>query len=132
MTQRKTWRCFFCDEVFTTPGAAADHFGSMFGSEPGCLVDFKVQVEAGGTPERGRGLLMALRKAEERIEQLQQQVLEGDYALEALEAQRSDFKRRWPDHGGNPVMAYDYLEGLLLVEREKVKELERQIREYTT
>lgn len=58
----RAWRCFHCDEVFTTPGAARDHFGGE-GAVAGCLID-RVALEEGGKPERGRGLLMALRKAE--------------------------------------------------------------------
>lgn len=27
MSNRKRWRCFFCDEVFTDAAAAAEHFG---------------------------------------------------------------------------------------------------------
>lgn len=61
---RRTWRCYFCDEVFTTPGAAADHFGASLMDKPGCLIDFQVATEEGGKPERGRGLLMALRKSQ--------------------------------------------------------------------
>jgi hypothetical protein len=61
------WRCYFCDEVFTTPGAAADHFGASLHDKPGCLIDYQVAVEEGGKPERGRGLLMALRKAEAEL-----------------------------------------------------------------
>jgi hypothetical protein len=52
------WRCFFCDEVLTTPGAARDHFGAdPFLSTAAC------QIKAG----EERGLLMALRKAEEEL-----------------------------------------------------------------
>lgn len=31
---RKTWRCFFCDEVFRSPKAAALHFGEFDSCEP--------------------------------------------------------------------------------------------------
>jgi hypothetical protein len=61
-----TWRCFHCDEVFTTVGSARDHFGLNDRDLPGCVID-KVMVEDGGKPERGRGLLMALRKAEAEL-----------------------------------------------------------------
>lgn len=27
MNDRKKWRCFFCDQVFTSRAAAAEHFG---------------------------------------------------------------------------------------------------------
>ncbi len=64
--QRKpevSWTCFHCGETFTTVGSAADHFGESPDREPGCLID-RVALEEGGKPERGRGLLMALRKEE--------------------------------------------------------------------
>lgn len=61
------WTCYFCGETFTTPGGAADHFGHAQHSTPGCLIDYQVQIEEGGKPERGRGLLMALRKAEAEL-----------------------------------------------------------------
>lgn len=31
---RKTWRCFFCDDLFTTQEAAAIHFGAFDSCEP--------------------------------------------------------------------------------------------------
>lgn len=63
------WVCFHCGERFTTYGSARDHFGKHEGAEAGCLID-RVALENGGTPERGRGLLMALRKAEAEIASL--------------------------------------------------------------
>jgi hypothetical protein len=57
------WTCFHCGETFATPGAAADHFGATPDRVAGCLID-RVALEEGGKPERGRGLLMALRQAE--------------------------------------------------------------------
>lgn len=74
------WRCFHCGEVFTTWGSAQDHFGVRDGVVPGCLID-QVAVEEGGKPERGRGLLMALRTAEAAYERLQAQQLEEDTTL---------------------------------------------------
>ena len=31
---KKQWRCFFCDDVFTSPKAAALHFGAFDSCEP--------------------------------------------------------------------------------------------------
>lgn len=75
---RPRWRCFFCDEVFTTPGGAADHFGSTLGDKPGCLIDYQVQVELGVNTQRGRGLLMELRRTQDQLRELQRQVGEDD------------------------------------------------------
>lgn len=33
---RKQWRCFHCDEVFTSPKWAAEHFGFDQGEAPAC------------------------------------------------------------------------------------------------
>jgi hypothetical protein len=51
--KRKTWRCFHCDDVFTSSRQARIHFGSTEGSTPGCLM--------GGAAS----LLEALREAED-------------------------------------------------------------------
>jgi hypothetical protein len=82
-----SWRCFFCDEVFTTVGAAADHFGHNQFSTPGCLIDYQVAVEEGGKPQRGRGLLMALRKAEAELESYRQEDTELHRALHAKDCE---------------------------------------------
>lgn len=66
------WVCFHCGERFTTVGGARDHFGATPESTAGCLID-RVAVEKGGEPHRGRGLLMALRKAEEQLASAQQE-----------------------------------------------------------
>lgn len=40
MTRRKTWRCFFCNETFTNPAHAAEHFGVQEGVSdiPACKI----------------------------------------------------------------------------------------------
>lgn len=45
-TEAKSWRCFHCDEVFTDPEAAREHFGDLGLSvgvvvwdEPACKID---------------------------------------------------------------------------------------------
>ncbi len=48
---RGPWESFHCGEVFTTVDAAAEHFGDAQDDAPGCL--------------------MALRKAEARIRELE-------------------------------------------------------------
>ena len=54
------WVCFHCGERFTTPGAAAIHFGKTPKSKAGCLI--KVGEE--------RGLLMEIRRLEAVIAEL--------------------------------------------------------------
>ncbi len=51
------WTCFHCGETFTTVGSARTHFGAQPAAVQGCML----RVQLG--PERG--LLMALRKAED-------------------------------------------------------------------
>lgn len=54
------WTCFHCGETFKTPGSARNHFGFDPSYDPACRI--KVGAE--------RGLVMALRKAEQEIEEL--------------------------------------------------------------
>lgn len=51
------WTCFHCGENFKTPDSARDHFGFDPSADPACRI--KIGAE--------RGLLMALRKAEDEI-----------------------------------------------------------------
>lgn len=55
----KSWTCFHCDETFTDEKLARLHFGPTVADEPGCLIKVRLGAE--------RGLLLALREAEERI-----------------------------------------------------------------
>ena len=54
------WVCFHCGERFTTPGAAADHFGTTPDATAAC------RIMAG----EERGMVMALRRAEDEIREL--------------------------------------------------------------
>lgn len=38
LTMKKRWRCFHCDDVFTSYYAAEIHFGRSEGQTPACLV----------------------------------------------------------------------------------------------
>jgi hypothetical protein len=53
--RRPSWRCFHCDEVFTTEHAARLHFGETECQDPAC------QIKAGAE----MSMLEALRRAEE-------------------------------------------------------------------
>ena len=117
------WTCFHCGETFTTQGSARDHFGAFEGADAGCLID-RVAIEEGGKPERGRGLLMALRKAEDRIAELVRELdsVENDARL----WHESEGERRRLQKGRDTswFMFLDSLEGERLVLAERVKELE--------
>lgn len=96
------WRCFHCDEVFTTWGSAQDHFGAVNGATPGCLID-RVAIEEGGKPERGRGLLMALRKAEDAHRELLRRQCDEDTELHreiaSLRCEKDEAARRAEEAG---------------------------------
>jgi hypothetical protein len=62
------WTCFHCGETLTTPGAAREHFGRTPDRQAGCVI----KVEIGGE----RGLLTALRNAEDELAKYRQE--EGD------------------------------------------------------
>lgn len=85
MVPRVGWVCFHCGEHFTTPGSARDHFGASQGATPGCQI--KVGEE--------RGLLMALRKAEDQIEQLRAQNAELDNDAGAYHGMVAELERRF-------------------------------------
>jgi len=72
------WTCFHCGETFTTQGAARDHFGFEPSSDPACRI--KLGAE--------RGLVMALRKAEQEIADMRQ-----DFANENTEAAKQHYSQ---------------------------------------
>lgn len=57
MANRKTWRCFHCDDVFTSKRKAAVHFGYDNNSTPACFI-----VGAAGS------LIEILREAEKQVD----------------------------------------------------------------
>lgn len=76
------WTCFHCGETFTTVGSAADHFGANPLAKPGCIE----KVELGGE----RGLLMALRKAQEQIARHMDEDTDIHNAMRRMQSQHSD------------------------------------------
>lgn len=62
------WTCFHCGETFRTPGSARIHFGTTPASTPGCV------IKAGDE----KGLLMALRKAEDARDEFLRQRQRSD------------------------------------------------------
>jgi hypothetical protein len=61
------WTCFFCGETFKTEGSARVHFGADPGAKPGCQIRVAYGAE--------RGLLMALRKAEDELAEIRSEHL---------------------------------------------------------
>ena len=83
------WTCFFCGETFTTPGAARDHFGGDLLSLAGC------QIKAGDE----RGLLMALRKAEDELTRYRAEDSDADRRHNALAADHAQALKREEERG---------------------------------
>lgn len=96
---RPEWRCWFCDEVFTTPGEAGDHFGAKQTDTPGCLIDYRVQLEAGTNTQRGRGLLMALRRAEEELARYREEDTDLHRQIHGMESKHAVELRREEEKG---------------------------------
>jgi len=92
------WTCFHCGETFTTPGSARDHFGYTQFADPGCIID-RVAVEEGGKPERGRGLLMALRKAQLELDAYRQEDTELHRAMYRMRSELAVALQREEEKG---------------------------------
>lgn len=72
---RKQWRCFHCDEVFTSHKWAAEHFGYQECGEPACKLK-----------SHERHLVTYIRDLEGQLEQYRAEdshVMRSIYALEA-------------------------------------------------
>lgn len=115
------WTCFHCGETFTTYGAARDHFGAGLEAEAGCLID-RVAIEEGGKPERGRGLLIALRTAEDEIHRLHCANELLDHEACCYHTLSSEVDRLTKGHGLR--MELDYRDGEKIVLQERIAQLE--------
>lgn len=114
------WRCFHCDETFTTPGAAADHFGNYLNSTPGCIIKIQVGDE--------RGWLMELRKLQKENEHLRQQMNEGYWDMTVFHNHlQTHIQSYRPFRKCNTLQdvffEFDSIEGRALAAEEKLKEL---------
>jgi hypothetical protein len=85
------WTCFHCGETFTTPGCARQHFGASPDREPGCLI----KVHLGGE----RGLLSALRQAEDELSRYRNEDGDTQRALMNLQSRHSDALRAAEETG---------------------------------
>ena len=87
-----TWRCFHCDEVFTTVVDAAFHFGYADLEKPACLVDAvelrNMQLELRRHREEDTDLHRALYAKDSEMHQAVRRAEEEGYAkgLAALKA----------------------------------------------
>lgn len=115
------WTCFHCGETFTTWVGARDHFGATPGDRAACLI--KLGDE--------RGLVMELRKAEQRAEEQMERALQAERDLEhtqcivsSLSDSMHGFKPFQKCNSINEVFfVYDSMEGRALAAEEKLREL---------
>lgn len=109
MTQRKHWRCFFCDEVFRTRKSAAEHFGTgNYESEtPLC-------IEAATTDQRqliltNREMWEQLQKAQSENEELEDRLSGFQYTARKLtkkpNATVNDLEHEWDFMEGRVIAA---------------------------
>lgn len=85
------WTCFHCGETFTTPGGARDHFGADPTKEPGCMIRVQLGDE--------RGLLMALRQAEEQLESYRNEDSETARQFHAMTSKHQTELRQEEERG---------------------------------
>lgn len=90
-TSPTEWRCFHCDEVFTDPDLAGDHFGIGECDVPACQLN---AVEG--------GLLKMLRDAQEEIGRFRREdtasyrefyALGADHAVKLRRAEEEGYER---------------------------------------
>lgn len=88
---RKTWRCFFCDAVFTRRIDAAEHFGASEMATPAC------QIKG-----HEHGLVGVIRKQEEELQRYRAEdsdlirvveTLKSEHAAELRTAEETGFAR---------------------------------------
>lgn len=89
------WTCYFCAETFMTPGAARDHFGAGPLTVPGCQI--KIGEE--------RGLLMALRRAEDELARYKAEDSDKDREFHAMRAKHSAELREEEQRGYDKGLA---------------------------
>lgn len=113
------WVCFHCGERFRTEGAARDHFGGEPGELAGC------QIKAG----EERGLLIELRKAQERVKLWINRAQAAENTIERLECQNSSLTTAMQSYKPfrecrsirDVFNVYDSMEGRALAAEERLK-----------
>lgn len=83
-SKRKTWRCFHCDEVFTSRKKAAEHFGGG-----NYEAEIPLCVEAATTEQKAliltnREMWERVQKAESEIEDLEERLSHFEYVARKL------------------------------------------------
>lgn len=84
----KTWRCFFCDEVFTRAIDAAEHFGATLGSTVACRIK-----------GHEHSLLTLIREQEEQLASYRNDDGHIMRAMASLRSEHADALRRAEEDG---------------------------------
>lgn len=106
------WTCFHCGETFRTIGSARDHFGKYPDADPACM------IKAG----HERGLVMALRKAEQEIEDLRVQLRNEQDENEMLAIETFLVKEKFGSVAAC-LSKVEELEGRLLASEERANDI---------
>jgi hypothetical protein len=88
-TPDKQWRCFFCDDIFTTQVDAENHFGRYEHAEPACV------IKAAGE----FALLRALRNAEGQLERYRSEDSDIMRAMASMQSDHVQALRREEEQG---------------------------------
>ena len=99
------WTCFHCGQTFTTSGSAEDHFGKTPAAVPGCI------IQAG---ENGLGLLIELRKAEQRAEEFLLRAQRAEDKVDSLNGQVAEYERIAGGGCNELRMKLDYMQGRVI------------------
>lgn len=83
-SEPRQWRCFHCDEIFTTVDAATDHFGPAIYSDPACAIDAhrlrELEAELTRHREEDTDLHRELHRKDSERQQAVQRAEEDGYA----------------------------------------------------
>lgn len=88
-TDPKSWRCFFCDDVFTTQVDAENHFGRYEHAEPACVIKAPGEF----------ALLRALRNAEGQLERYRSEDSDIMRAMASMQSDHIQALRREEEKG---------------------------------
>jgi hypothetical protein len=113
--RRKTWRCFFCDEVFRSRRAAWLHFG-----DEGCVQDPPACIDPLRRDEKER--IRELREARKWAIERDRRATEVEEQLDQANVELGEFKSLTKCQTVHQLrMALDYAEGELLTARKLIE-----------
>lgn len=99
----KRWRCFFCDEVFTSRKAGWEHFGDQ-----NCTGDVPACIDPLRHDEKAR--LNELREAREYAMKMQREAEEAQADADQLHQYRRELERLFGKGRDTPYSAWQVLD----------------------